>query len=453
MRGSRYGVAIGLCVAVAGALHAAAEVRQIKPPAPIPAEALPAAAAVVPDVAPARSITPANTTTYRMLPERLPPVVLITSPPPATLAPAQGPTGPLPPVNVKVLAPPLGQNAKLDESLETVDDADADAATAKDGHISETKPAPMPPIVKTWTEPEIKDAQARCTAILKRINAVAIPEPAMREGSCGTPAPIQLISIGKSPEVALSPPATVTCEFAEALAGWMKNEVQPLARTHLKADVIRIDVMSSYSCRNAYGRRGNRLSEHGMANALDIRGFVTSGGKTAFVLEDWGTPQREIIARINAEKAKAAAALAAQQAAEKAAQAALIAAKRSNPSAPPLPMPPAAVASTQGAPATGAAPTQIIGSIPRLSVSLPGDSAYDDHPAATSLSLGGSRLGGPTPDEKGAAVMHKEEFLHAVHAAACRVFGTTLGPEANAAHRNHLHVDLAARTSGLRICE
>lgn len=36
-------------------------------------------------------------------------------------------------------------------------------------------------------------------------------------------------------------------------------------------------------------------------------------------------------------------------------------------------------------------------------------------------------------------------FLHDVHASACRVFGTTLGPEANEAHRNHFHVDMAER--------
>ena len=36
-------------------------------------------------------------------------------------------------------------------------------------------------------------------------------------------------------------------------------------------------------------------------------------------------------------------------------------------------------------------------------------------------------------------------FLRRVHESACGVFGTVLGPEANEAHRNHLHLDLAAR--------
>jgi hypothetical protein len=43
-------------------------------------------------------------------------------------------------------------------------------------------------------------------------------------------------------------------------------------------------------------------------------------------------------------------------------------------------------------------------------------------------------------------------FLHEAHAAACRIFGTTLGPEANEAHRNHFHVDMAERKI-TKICE
>ena len=39
----------------------------------------------------------------------------------------------------------------------------------------------------------------------------------------------------------------------------------------------------------------------------------------------------------------------------------------------------------------------------------------------------------------------RTQFLRAAHAAACRIFGTTLGPEANEAHRNHFHVDMAER--------
>ena len=36
----------------------------------------------------------------------------------------------------------------------------------------------------------------------------------------------------------------------------------------------------------------------------------------------------------------------------------------------------------------------------------------------------------------------EREFLRVVHQSACKRFGTVLGPEYNAAHRDHLHVEL-----------
>jgi hypothetical protein len=45
-----------------------------------------------------------------------------------------------------------------------------------------------------------------------------------------------------------------------------------------------------------------------------------------------------------------------------------------------------------------------------------------------------------------APVITKEgAFLRRLHKGACGIFGTVLGPEANEAHRNHFHLDLAPR--------
>jgi hypothetical protein len=37
------------------------------------------------------------------------------------------------------------------------------------------------------------------------------------------------------------------------------------------------------------------------------------------------------------------------------------------------------------------------------------------------------------------------QFLRDVHDGGCKIFGTVLGPEANEAHKNHFHVDMAKR--------
>ncbi len=39
----------------------------------------------------------------------------------------------------------------------------------------------------------------------------------------------------------------------------------------------------------------------------------------------------------------------------------------------------------------------------------------------------------------------RSAFLHGVHAGACEIFGTSLGPEANNSHKNHFHLDMRER--------
>ena len=61
--------------------------------------------------------------------------------------------------------------------------------------------------------------------------------------------------------------------------------------------------------------------------------------------------------------------------------------------------------------------------------------------------LGGPKLKGKRQRgdaDKGSAA-NRAAFLRGAHRTACRIFGTVLGPEANDAHRNHFHVDLAPR--------
>ena len=308
---------------------------------------------------------------------------------------------------------------------------------------------PVPPVPKEWSPQEIEAAKAHCTDVLKGIDAVSVPEPSFRDGECGAPAAVRLISIGKNPQVSLSPPALLTCDMVVGLHTWMKQDVQRLAKKHLGSQIIKIETMSDYACRNAYGRTGNKLSEHGHANALDIRGFVTAAAKTAYVLESWGQTQREIAAQIAAVKAAEDKARAIEAAAT---------AKAAEPSTP------------ASAPSTGSAAVPV----PALR------SSQDAGPDATSLGYQPAHLGGPKDKDKTAkrqtsgktkpeeaplpvlpatpeglvkpAEARTAAFLHDAHDAACQIFGTTLGPEANKDHRNHFHVDMAPRKTK-KICD
>lgn len=51
----------------------------------------------------------------------------------------------------------------------------------------------------------------------------------------------------------------------------------------------------------------------------------------------------------------------------------------------------------------------------------------------------------PSSTPTGDVVTPEFTFLKALHAGACGVFGTVLGPEANAAHHDHFHFDMKAR--------
>ena len=342
---------------------------------------------------------------------------------------------------------PCAQNASAIALWTAIGTLATIAAAMSSGRAIAQTP-PMPPSAATalpppgWSTAEVETELARCAQLLRGLDIVAKPLPPLREHECGTPAPVELISVGKSPQVSFYPTVTVTCDLAAALAKWIKADVQPLARKHLGAEVIRIDTMSSYSCRTAYGRKNARLSEHGKANAVDLRSFTTAHGSVAEVLTDWGPTGREIADQVAAaKKLEAVPAVAAAR---------------------PSPAPAPAPASV----ATGSVTQRSGGpSLPHPAIALQPHAAPSiglglPEPAGTGigLSIGGrqSRLGGPKVGDTAAGPEFspgsRTDFLRAAHSSACRVFGTTLGPEANSAHRNHFHVDMAERKSKL-ICD
>jgi hypothetical protein len=220
----------------------------------------------------------------------------------------------------------------------------------------------------------------------------------------------------------------LTCDMIAALHKWLQRDVQPLARKHLGAPVVGLKVMSSYSCRNAYGRAKTRLSEHGRVNALDVGELLTAQGETTLVVADWGP-----IARETAFKVKAGHAEAIKRQAEAAA-----ASRKGKASEEPKVAGPSTPKVLQG----GA--IQI--GIPGLTKPADSDSSFGFGPP--------SRLGGPKEADAPSAtgLDGKAVFLRAIHKAACTIFSTVLGPEANKAHKNHFHLDMAQRTSGT-VCE
>lgn len=111
-----------------------------------------------------------------------------------------------------------------------------------------------------------------CRADLAATGAVFEAIAAIDDEGCGAPAPVKISAVG---DVPLSSPAVLRCDAALALARWIKDVVVPSAVLHLGAEIATVGAGSSYVCRKRRtdGDGATKLSEHALANAVDI-GFV-----------------------------------------------------------------------------------------------------------------------------------------------------------------------------------
>lgn len=84
----------------------------------------------------------------------------------------------------------------------------------------------------------------------------------------------------------------MTCPAAAAYARWTREILQPAAQRYFGRQVTLVDTMGTYSCRNIAGT--GRLSEHSLANAVDISGFTLDGGRRITVLDDWNADDDDV---------------------------------------------------------------------------------------------------------------------------------------------------------------
>jgi hypothetical protein len=330
----------------------------------------------------------------------------------------------------------------------------APAADAKTG-----APQPVPPEPDVWSDREIIAALKDCLKRLAPLGAaIEIAEPLRRE-RCGAPAPVVLKRIGSGPNaVEFQPPPMLNCAMVASLHAWIEKTLQPAAQEHLGSRVTRIRNASGYACRNRVGTlfHSDRLSEHALANAIDIAGFVTADGRSVDVLKQWGPTVRDLRqqqerAADAAAEAKAAARAAERQAAE-AARAARAArgAKQAGAKAEAARTKEEAERKREEAEAKEAEWRRSLTRIAALQRLGYGTDAGKGEPQPQQRrdKKKGLDAKGPTPVPEGEEADRpsaEAAFLRRLHGGACGTFTTVLGPDANAAHRNHFHFDLAAR--------
>ena len=77
--------------------------------------------------------------------------------------------------------------------------------------------------------------------------------------------------------VALFPAATLRCPMAEAVTHWIRDDVAPSMAAQGKS-LRGVETLDSFDCRSRNGIKDAKISEHGRANALDVRAFKVANG-------------------------------------------------------------------------------------------------------------------------------------------------------------------------------
>ena len=130
----------------------------------------------------------------------------------------------------------------------------------------------------------------QCLSELKSKSVKFTPLPNQTfAGGCRIVDTIKLMDFG-TPTTNLG---AMTCPLASGFTAWAQNAVRPAAKQYLGSDVVRIETMGTYSCRNINGGRSGKLSQHAFGNAIDISAFILRDGRRVSVLEGWRGPKRE----------------------------------------------------------------------------------------------------------------------------------------------------------------
>ena len=100
-------------------------------------------------------------------------------------------------------------------------------------------------------------------------------------GGCGGEDLVRLeaVVLPDKRRVALKPAAILRCAMASEIAAWVRTDVAPLT-TSLGSVISVLDNFNSFECRGRNRVVGAPLSEHGRANALDVRAFGLANGQS-----------------------------------------------------------------------------------------------------------------------------------------------------------------------------
>ena len=143
-------------------------------------------------------------------------------------------------------------------------------------------PRPRPAVLARAAAPTLPPEPSPCRLRLAAEDRVVFSPlpPLTGPGGCGAPDVVRLdaVVMPDHSRVAMSPPPTLRCSMAAAIGDWVREDIGPAAAT-FGAPLRSIENYDSYDCRGQNRVQGAKLSEHGKANALDIRSLKLADGK------------------------------------------------------------------------------------------------------------------------------------------------------------------------------
>ncbi len=157
-----------------------------------------------------------------------------------------------------------------------------EAAPETDGKPSPDKPSPDKPNKPAEAAPPPEKQLSACRLALTEEIAVAPSIPDIHgPGACGGEDLVRLeaIVLPDKRKVAVKPAAILRCTMASAIADWVRTDMVPLAAS-LGSTITDLDNFDSFECRGRNRVVGAMLSEHGKANALDVRALKLANGQS-----------------------------------------------------------------------------------------------------------------------------------------------------------------------------
>lgn len=161
-------------------------------------------------------------------------------------------------------------------------------------------PRPRPAVPKVWTEPlsfreaagadfkteKVTSEASACRQRLEKMAALSVLPRLIGPGACGGADIVELtaVLIAGGQRIEIKPSPVMRCEMAEQLTLWVREDAAPRIGKDGPA-LASVETYDNFSCRGRNRVRGARLSEHGKANAVDLRS-ITLADKRVIMLTD-----------------------------------------------------------------------------------------------------------------------------------------------------------------------